>query len=134
MASRTRSGPTAAPTTTPGRLAISVGTSPEHAHEVLDLLHTEADRLGALGITARELEVAKGHLRADMLLSLEDSGSRMARIGSALLLFGSVLTTEELLGRIAAVTADEVRAVAEKVLTSPRSLAVVGPFSESDFS
>ncbi|MGO9582180.1 MAG: M16 family metallopeptidase [Acidimicrobiales bacterium] len=117
-----------------GTLAVSVGTSPEHAHEVLDLLHSELDRLAAKGITARELEVAKGHLRADMLLSLEDSGSRMSRIGSALLLFDSVLTAEELLGRIAAVTVDEVRALAEEVLTGPRTLAVVGPFSESDFA
>jgi predicted Zn-dependent peptidase len=116
-----------------GALAISVGTAPEHAHEVLDLLHLELDRLGAEGITERELEVAKGHLRADMLLSLEDSGSRMSRIGSALLLFGTVLTAEELIGRIAAVTADQVRNVAERVLTGPRTLAVVGPFVESDF-
>jgi predicted Zn-dependent peptidase len=58
----------------------------------------------------------------------------MSRIGSALLLFDSVLTTEELLGRIAAVTADEVRALAEEVLTGPRTLALVGPFSESDFA
>ena len=117
-----------------GTLAVSVGTAPGHAHEVLDLLHAELDRLGAEGITPRELEVAKGHLRADLLLSLEDSGSRMARIGSGLLLFGSVLTTEELLGRIAAVTADQVRTVAERVLTGPRTLAVVGPFVGSDFS
>ena len=117
-----------------GTLAVSVGTAPEHVHEVLDLLHTELDRLGAKGITPRELEVAKGHLRADMLLSLEDSGSRMSRIGSGLLLFGSVLSTDELLGRIAAVTADQVRTVAEYVLTGPRTLAVVGPFVESDFS
>ncbi len=117
-----------------GTLAVSVGTAPEHAHEVLDLLHTELDRLGAEGITPRELEVAKGHLRADLLLSLEDSGSRMSRIGSELLLFGSVLTTGELLGHVAAVTADQVRTVAETVLTGPRTLAVVGPFVESDFS
>ncbi len=117
-----------------GALAISVGTSPENAHEVLDLLHSELDRFAAKGISARELEVAKGHLRADMLLSLEDSGSRMSRIGSALLQFGSVLTTEELLARIAAVSADEVRALAEQVLMGPRTLAVVGPFTESDFS
>ena len=117
-----------------GTLAVSVGTSPEHAHEVLDLLHAELDSLAAKGITARELEVARGHLRADVLLSLEDSGSRMSRIGSALLLFDSVLTTEELLGRIAAVKADEVRALAEEVLTGPRTLALVGPFSESDFA
>ena len=117
-----------------GTLAVSVGTSPEHAHEVLELLHVELDRLGAEGITSRELEVAKGHLRADMLLSLEDSGSRMSRIGASLLLFGSVLTTEELLARIAAVTADQVRTVAAQVLAGPRTLAVVGPFAEFDFS
>ena len=67
-----------------GLLAISVGTAPEHAHEVLGLLHTELDRLAAKGITPRELEVAKGHLRADLLLSLEDSGARMSRIGAGL--------------------------------------------------
>jgi len=117
-----------------GTLAISVGTAPEHAHEVLELINIELDRLGAKGITARELEVAKGHLRADMLLSLEDSGSRMARIGSALLLFENVLTTEELLERTASVTADEVLTVAEQLFAGPRSLAVVGPFHESDFA
>jgi predicted Zn-dependent peptidase len=117
-----------------GTLAISVGTSPDKAHEVLDLLHSELDRFAAKGISQRELEVAKGHLRADMLLSLEDSGSRMSRIGSAMLLFGTVLTTEELLARIAAVTAEQVQTVAEQLLMSPRTLAVVGPFSAADFS
>ena len=78
--------------------------------------------------------VVQGHLRADLLLSLEDSGSRMSRIGSGLLLFGTVLTTEDLLGRIEAVTAEQVRAVASQVLTGPRTLAVVGPFKESDFA
>jgi len=117
-----------------GTLAISVGTSPDNAHDVLELLHLELDKFAAKGISPRELEVAKGHLRADMLLSLEDSGSRMSRIGSALLLFGTVLTTDELLARIAAVTAEQVQAVAEQLLIGPRTLAVVGPFSESDFS
>ncbi len=116
-----------------GSLAVSVGTSPEHAHEVLGLLHGELDQLAAEGITPRELEVAKGHLRADLLLSLEDSGSRMSRIGSSLLLYDEVLASEDLLARIAAVTADEVRSVAGQVLMGPRTLSVVGPFSESDF-
>jgi predicted Zn-dependent peptidase len=114
-------------------LAISVGTAPENAHEVLALCQGELDRLGAEGITPRELEVAKGHLRADLLLSLEDSGARMSRIGAGLLLFDSVLTVEELLGRIAGVTGDQVRAVAERVLTAARTLAVVGPFEAADF-
>ncbi|MGA2527612.1 MAG: pitrilysin family protein [Acidimicrobiales bacterium] len=117
-----------------GTLAVSVGTAPEHAHEVLGLLHGELDRLGAEGITQRELEVAKGHLRADMLLSLEDSGSRMSRIGSAKLLFGTVLTTEELLEAVAAVTLEHVAEIAGELLGERRTLAVVGPFSDSDFA
>ena len=116
-----------------GLLAVSVGTAPEHAHEVLDLLHTELDRLAAAGITSRELEVAKGHLRADLLLSLEDSGARMSRIGAGLLLFGTVLSVEDLLARIAAISVDDVRAVAERVLAGARTLAVVGPFEAKDF-
>jgi len=117
-----------------GSLAISVGTAPEHALEVLDLLHAELDSLGAEGITTRELEVAKRHLRADLLLSLEDSGARMSRIGAGLLLLDEVLSVDELLQRIAAVTESEVRTVAETVLTGPRTLAVVGPFQASDFA
>ena len=58
----------------------------------------------------------------------------MSRIGAGLLLFDTVLTVEELLGRIAAVTADDVRAAGERVLTGPRTLSVVGPFAASDFA
>ena len=68
--------------TTPAPSRSRSARLPSNAHEVLDLLHAELDRLAAKGITDRELEVAKGHLRADLLLSLEDSGSRMSRIGA----------------------------------------------------
>jgi predicted Zn-dependent peptidase len=117
-----------------GALAVSVGTAPENVAEVLGLVRSELDDLQAKGITKRELEVAKGHLRADLLLSLEDSGSRMARIGAGLLLHGEVLSIEDLLERIASVTAAGVAATASTVLDAPRSLAVVGPFGESDFA
>jgi predicted Zn-dependent peptidase len=117
-----------------GTLAISVGTSPENAQEVLGLCRAELDRMGAEGITPRELDVAKGHLRADMLLSLEDSGSRMSRIGTALQLFGDVMTIEELLASVESVTEEQVRSIAGRVLSNPRTLAVVGPFVESDFA
>ena len=70
---------------------MSVGTAPEHAAEVLELIGKELDQLGSDGVTPRELEVAKGHLRADLLLSLEDSGARMSRIGASLLLHDEVL-------------------------------------------
>jgi predicted Zn-dependent peptidase len=117
-----------------GALAVSVGTAPEHAAEVLDVIGTELDQLREEGISVRELEVAKGHLRADLLLSLEDSGARMSRIGASLLLHDEVLTVDELEERIAAVTLADVASAAARVLGSPRVLAAVGPFDESDFA
>jgi len=111
-----------------GALTVNVGTAPEHAEEVLGLVHQELDRVGAAGVTARELAVAKGHLRAETLLSLEDSGARMSRIGSSLLLHGKVLEVDEVLAKVDAVTADDVAAVAGHVAAQTRTLSVVGPF------
>ena len=116
-----------------GALTVSVGTAPEHTAEVLRLVHDELDRLGDHGITERELTVAKGHLRAETLLSLEDSGARMSRIGSSLLLHGHVLEVDELLGRVDAVTTAEVDALAAKLAGAQRTLSVVGPFDAGDF-
>ncbi len=116
-----------------GALAVSVGTAPEHAREVLEIVGEELDEMAASGVTEAELALAKAHVKADTLLSLEDSGSRMSRLGASLLLHGEVLSTEELAARIDAVTLEEVAAVAAEVIGSARSLAVVGPFSEGDF-
>ncbi|HTT87378.1 MAG TPA: pitrilysin family protein [Acidimicrobiales bacterium] len=116
-----------------GSLAVNVGTAPENARKVLDLVHAELDRLGESGITGRELSVARGHLRAETLLSLEDSGARMSRVGSSLLLHGHVLDVDELLAKVDAVTVEHVADVAGKLADEPRTLSVVGPFDRHDF-
>ena len=56
--------------------------------------------------------MAKGNLRAEMLLSGEDSGARMSRIGASLLLHGEVRSVDDVLARIEAVTLEEVHEVA----------------------
>ncbi len=117
-----------------GTRQLSVGTAPERALEVLGLVRAELDAVAADGITARELEVAKGNLSADVLLSLEDSGARMSRIGGALLLHGEVLSIDDVLSRIDAVTLDDAAAVAAGVIGGDRSLAAVGPFREEELA
>src|ERR1019366_9038182 len=69
-----------------GSLAVVVGTAPDRVDEVLRIITGELELLASHGITERELAVAKGNLRAEMLLSGEDSGARMGRIGASLLL------------------------------------------------
>ncbi len=116
-----------------GSVSVGMGTAPEHVAEVLDIVSTELDRLGEEGITGRELAIAKGNLRAETLLACEDSGARMSRIGAGLLLHGEILTVDEVLARVEALTLDEVHAAATELVAAPRTLSVVGPFDESDF-
>ena len=115
-----------------GYLAVAAGTAPGHARTVLDLVEEELDRISAEGISEHEAEVAKGHLQAETLLSLEDSGARMSRIGSSLLLHGEVLTVDEILQRVDAVDTGRVAEVAARVLGSPRTLAAVGAIEGRD--
>jgi predicted Zn-dependent peptidase len=117
-----------------GSLAVYAGTAPDHVHRVLELIHEQLDRLAAGDISARELEMAKGHLRGSLALGLEDSASRMTRIGRAALLHDEVLTFEELVARTDAVSLDDAVRVAERVLANDRVLAVVGPFDDDAFA
>ena len=57
----------------------------------------------------------------------------MSRIGAGLLLHGEVLSVDELLARVEAVTLEDVQRAAAELVTAPRALSVVGPFDESEF-
>jgi len=116
-----------------GSLAVVVGTAPEHVDEVLRIINGELELLASDGITDRELEVAKGNLRAEMLLSGEDSGARMSRIGASMLLHGEVLPVDEVLARIDAVDRARVLDAAGDLMRAPRTMSAVGPFDEEVF-
>jgi predicted Zn-dependent peptidase len=115
-----------------GALSIYAGTAPTNVSEVIRLIDEGIDGVLQDGVSARELEVAKGHLRGTMALGLEDSAARMSRIGRSQLVHGSVLPVDELAERIDAVQIADVSRVAKRVLANPRVLAAVGPFSETD--
>jgi predicted Zn-dependent peptidase len=116
-----------------GSLTVHVGTAPTNARQVLGLVNGELNRLASSGISEREMVVAKGHIRAEILLSLEDSGARMNRIGSSLLLHGHVLDVDELLGKVEAVTLEDVARVGAGLIEGSRTLSIVGPNDPSDF-
>jgi predicted Zn-dependent peptidase len=61
------------------------------------------------------------------VLGLEDSGSRMTRLGKSELVDDELLSIDEVLERIEAVTLEEVRQVAADLFGQPEVLAIVGP-------
>jgi predicted Zn-dependent peptidase len=117
-----------------GMFGIYAGCSPAKVDEVLGLCREELAAAADKGVTDEEISRAKGQMRGSLVLGLEDTGSQMSRIGKAELVHGEVLAVDEILGRIEAVTPDDVRAVADDVLRRPLSLGIIGPFPDRDFS
>jgi predicted Zn-dependent peptidase len=116
-----------------GNFGVYAGCAPGRAEEVLFLARESMDVVARNGITEDELRRGKGMLKGSLVLALEDTGSRMSRLGKGELLHGELLTIDELLRKVEAVTLDEVNAIAEDVMRVPMSLAVVGPFHEAAF-
>jgi len=115
-----------------GMLGVYAGCAPSRVDEVLTLCRDQLADVARGGLSDDEVERGRGQLRGSLVLGLEDSGSRMARIGKADLVHGELLSIDEVLQRIASVTPDEVRELAGELLVEPPSLAVVGPFEDAD--
>jgi len=110
-----------------GLVGVAVGCLPDRLDEVLEVVRIELSRIVAHGITADELERGKGQLVGGLVLGLEDSASRMMRLGKAELVYAEVLGIDEVMARINAVTLEEVQEIASLVFGRPELLAVVGP-------
>ena len=113
-----------------GLFGIYAGCQPRRTDEVIKICRDQLGAVAEHGIGADELARGKGQLRGSLVLGLEDTGSRMSRIGKSELVHGDLLTVGDILGRIAAVTLDDVREVAADILTVAPRLAVVGPFAD----
>ena len=117
-----------------GVFGVYAGCAPTRVEEVLGLVREELAAVAEKGLTDDEVVRGKGMLKGSTVLGLEDTGSRMSRIGKSELLYGDVLDIDELLAKIDAVTLDDVRSVAAELLAQPMSLGVIGPFDDHDFS
>ena len=83
------------------------------------------------GITPAELERAKGQIAGTMVLRLEDSYSRMSRLGKAELVMGELWSIGEALAQVHAVTNDQVTALATDLAAREHSLVRVGPSTDT---
>ncbi|WP_211302724.1 M16 family metallopeptidase [Allonocardiopsis opalescens] len=111
-----------------GSFAVATDCQPAKIDDVLAVCLDQIGDVAAHGITEEELVRGKGQVRGSFVLGLEDPQSRMSRLAKSELVYGTLPSVGELLGRIDAVSADDVRAIAADVLARPRSLAVIGPY------
>ena len=106
------------------------GTTPAKAKEVVSIMRGEIEDIAANGLDHDEFERAKGHMKGSLVLGLEDPGGRMSRLGKSEIGHGEILSVNQVLRRIDAVTVEDARRVAERVLAQPLTTTVLGPFGK----
>ncbi|WP_099022699.1 M16 family metallopeptidase [Mycolicibacterium palauense] len=112
-----------------GALSVYAACLPERFDEVASVTAEVLDAVARDGITEEECRIAKGSLRGGLVLGLEDSASRMHRIGRSELNYGEHRDLSQTLAQIDDVTPEEVNAVARSLLTRHYGAAVLGPVS-----
>lgn len=116
-----------------GLFGMYAGCAPSKAGQVAELLLSEFRTFAKDGVTADEMRRAVGQLSGASALALEDSDTRMSRLGRAELTLGEFSDLDESLRRLALVTADDVRELAEELASRPLSIAAVGTVDQATF-
>ena len=111
-----------------GVLSFYVGCKPEKAEESIKIIQSILHDVADNGLTQEEISRAKGAVSGSLVLSQEDTGSRMSRIGKSELVYGQVMSFDQILQEIADVTPEQIKEIARQSLPISPTLAVVGPF------
>ena len=117
-----------------GVAGIGLGCEPRRALTAMRAAVAELERLADGLVDDAELRKAREYAKGRLLLQLEGTSALCEYAGQQLLLTGRILEPHEVLARLDAVSADEVRRAARATLDSGLRAAIVGPFrGESRF-
>jgi predicted Zn-dependent peptidase len=116
-----------------GLFAVSGGFDTRRAVAALKLTAKEIRRVLAVKVGAGELKRAKDYLLGTFRLGLEGTSSQMTYIGESMQNYGRVVPPEETIAAIQAVTADDVRGVADDIFEPSRmTLSLVVPAAQPE--
>ena len=114
-----------------GLVGMYAGCVPGKAADVVKVMRDETAKLIDTGVTETELADAKGAAAGATALALDDTETRMTRLGRAEITTGEFLDLDAALERVEAVTVDEVRALAGELFGGPWHAAAIGPLPDA---
>jgi predicted Zn-dependent peptidase len=108
-----------------GQVALYVGTRPDNVHDAMGVIGTELRRLQEEAVSEEELERARENVKGRTVLSMESTLTRMNRLGSSVLMEVPLLTLDETLAAIDAVTLEDITRLSRE-LFAPERMSAAG--------
>ncbi|MDQ3759861.1 MAG: insulinase family protein [Actinomycetota bacterium] len=114
-----------------GSVATYVGTRGDNVAEACEIIGRELSSLSNEGVRGEELERAKEQVKGRMVLGMESTGARMARVARATLFGLEILSLDEMISRVDAVSEEDVAALAAELYDPANfSAACIGTSEE----
>ena len=110
-----------------GIFGIYAGTGEAQLAELVDAVSGELRRVAEEPMNDAELARSRAQIKASVLMSLESTSSRAERLARHLTIFDRIIPVEEMAQRIDAVSAEDIRRTAERILSSPPTVTAMGP-------
>jgi predicted Zn-dependent peptidase len=112
-----------------GTFGVHAGFDPDQAATVLAAILEQLERVAQEPVSATELERARAYTRGRLQLRMEETGAVAGWLGTGESLLPRILTVDEVVERLEAVTVEDVLRVAQRVARPDQArLAVLGPF------
>jgi predicted Zn-dependent peptidase len=109
-----------------GSLTVYAGAGLDTVDEVVRLTVEELRRLREEPLPDVELRRAKDHLKGSLMLSLENTGSRMSHLARQEIYFGRQFDLDETIAGIEAVAAGDVRRISRELFEGELTMSVLG--------
>jgi predicted Zn-dependent peptidase len=111
-----------------GEIGLYVGTRQDNLAEALSVIAAELERCVESPASGAELDRSRENLKGRVVLAMESTGARMSHLGDSLLHEMPILSMDEVIERIDAVTLGDLEALAASLFAPERlSIACVGP-------
>lgn len=115
-----------------GYAFVRAGLEAKNINKAIGVIQSEIEKLVKKGVTKRELEDAKTHIRGSVTLSFEDSSTQASWYARQALFQKTIQTPEEELKKIESVTLQDVQQVAKRVFDWNKiRVAVIGDIEKS---
>lgn len=104
---------------------IYYSTNSKQSDRVMGIVLRELKKLREHKVTEKELNKVKAFIKGGTLLGLENTSNRMIRIANSMLYFNKIITVEDYLKSIDAVTAEDLMKTANEILNEDKLIKVI---------
>jgi predicted Zn-dependent peptidase len=114
-----------------GAIVVHAGVEPQKADDTLSAMIEQLQILRDKPVPLAELNKAREYIKGGILLSMEDTFANAGWVGRQEVLDPQVLTVDQVIERLDAVTVADVQSVAQRLFATDKlNLALVGPFKD----